>query len=82
MMVSGTAAPPGTCPIHGYHGSMSCPTCCTSAGVYPLPLRVPEELPAPQGWQCPVCKSVMAPFVAECLRCSPAKPSAGAAGPA
>lgn len=24
---------------------------------------------APQGWQCPICKRVYAPFVSECINC-------------
>ncbi len=26
-----------------------------------------------QGWQCPVCKSVFAPFVPQCFCCGPGK---------
>lgn len=68
----GTIIRPGYCGWHGYHGMQTCPSCSSCA---PLPLPPAETLPAQQGWQCPVCKSVMAPFVTECLRCAqPPKP--------
>lgn len=28
------------------------------------------QLQAQQGWQCPVCKKIYAPFIQECLHCN------------
>ena len=28
-----------------------------------------EHIGAPQGWQCPICRKVHAPWVQECLCC-------------
>lgn len=32
------------------------------------------KLQPPQGWQCPACTRVYAPFIPQCFSCGPDKP--------
>ena len=51
---------------------MSCPVCHQFHDTTACPLPTITVTPAPQqGWECPKCHAVMAPFQLSCIHCLP-----------